>query len=211
MYVRLIFPNAIKHVCLSFALIAMWLLCVSVSQSQSVSADFGDRSGTTPVVPSGMFAVGGIGSTLSDRGAINALAAAGINQTRFWIDLSQIYSKKDPSFKSLDRTLEALKSAGVHPIAVMQGDPSNLGERSCAPPSDIWQWGQLAAGVVAHIDQKFPGVLQDYEIWNEPELPTSLCVDDDTARLNTYVSMFAAAASAMHAQAQADGEIIRTG
>jgi len=189
----------------------MWLLCVSVAQSQTVSADFGDRSGTTPVVPSGMFAVGGIGSTLSDRGAINALAAAGINETRFWIDLSQIYSKNNPTFKALDRTLEALKSAGVHPIAVIQGDPSNLGETSCAPPSDIWQWGQLAAGVVAHIDQKFPGLLQEYEIWNEPELPTSLCVADDTERLNTYVSMFAAAASAMHAQAKADGESIRTG
>jgi len=69
----------------------------------------------------------------------------------------------------------------------------------------------MAASVVAHMDQKFPGLMQDYEIWNEPELPASLCVADATARLNDYVSMFGYAASAMHAQAKADGQTIRTG
>jgi hypothetical protein len=69
----------------------------------------------------------------------------------------------------------------------------------------------MAASVVAYADQKYPGVLQDYEIWNEPELTGSLCISDDTTRLNTYVSMFASAASAMHAQATADGETIHTG
>ena len=76
---------------------------------------------------------------------------------------------------------------------------------------DISQWGEMAASVVAHVDQKFPGLLQDYEIWNEAELPTSLCISDYDIRLNTYVSMFAAAASAMYAQAKADGQTIRTG
>ena len=69
----------------------------------------------------------------------------------------------------------------------------------------------MAASVVAHMDQKFPGLMQDYEIWNEPELPASLCVADATARRNDYVSMFGYAASAMHAQAKADGQTIRTG
>jgi len=69
----------------------------------------------------------------------------------------------------------------------------------------------MAASIVAHVDQKFPGVLHEYEIWNEPELATSLCISDATTRLNTYVSLYAAAASAMHAQAKADGQTIRVG
>src|SRR5215471_17236289 len=198
MFIRLLFPNAIKRACLSFVLTVTWLLSVSVAQSQTVSADFGYRSGATPVVPSGMLGVGGMGSTLSDQAAINRLADAGINETRFWIDLSQIYHKgKKPYFGAVDRTLGKLKSAGVHPIAVIHRTPSPYGYDWCKPPSDVKKWGQQAAEVVAHVDQKFPGVLQDYEIWNEPDLPTSLCVVDDAARLNAYVSMFASAASAM--------------
>jgi hypothetical protein len=193
-------------------MLTVTLLPVSVAQAQTVTADFAYRSGATPIVPSGILGVGGIGSSLSEQGAINRLATAGINETRFWIDLSQIYHEdQKPYFHALDRTLGKLQSSGVHPIAVIFRTPSPYGYDWCKPPSDFEQWGQLAAEVVAHVDQKFPGVLQDYEIWNEPDFATSLCVIDDTARLNAYLSMFAAAASAMHAQANADGEPIRTG
>ena len=205
------FSRALDIACLSFVLIASLLSGVSVVQAQTVSADFGNRSGTTPVVPSGMFGIGGIGSTLSDLGTISRLTTVGLNETRFWISLSQIYRKKNPNFRSLDKALSTMKSAGLHPIGVIFGAPPYPGSAACSPPTDIAQWGQMAASVVAYADQKYPGVLQDYEIWNEPELAGSLCISDDTARLNTYVSMFAAAASAMHAQATADGAIIHTG
>jgi PKD repeat protein len=196
---------------LSFALVVISLLSLSVAESQTVSADFGYRSGTTPVVPSGLFAVGGVGTDLKDQGSINGLATAGINETRFWINVSQDFATKNPNFNHLDSTLVRLKSAGVHPIAVLYGTPPSLGSNPCGPPSDFRQWGQMVAEVVAHVDQKFPGLLQDYEIWNEPDSDASLCMADDTTRFNTYVSMFAAAASAMHAQAKADGQPIRTG
>ena len=104
-----------------------------------------------------------------------------------------------------------MSDSGVHAIGVIYNTPPSLGSSKCAPPSDVSRWGQMAASVVAHVDRNFPGVLQEYEIWNEPELPTSLCISDDATRLKTYVAIFAAAASAMHAQAQADGETIRTG
>ena len=172
---------------------------------------FANRSGATPVIPGGFFGIGGVGTSLSDMGTIRRLTAVGLNETRFWISLSQIYAKKNPNFRSIDQTLQRMKSAGLHPIGVIYGTPPSLGSAPCAQPSDIWQWGQMAASVVAHVDQNFPGILEDYEIWNQPELTGSLCISDDTVRLNTYVSMFAAAASAMHAQAQADGEPIHTG
>jgi PKD repeat protein len=201
-----------SSVYLSFALVVISLLSLSVAESQTVSADFGYRSGTTPVVPSGLFAVGGVGSNLKDQASINGLATAGINETRIWMWVSQNFATpQTPNYNHLDSTLVRLKSAGINPIIVLYGTPPSLGANPCGAPSDFQQWGQMAATVVAHVDQKFPGMVQDYEIWNEPDSSATLCVPDATARYNAYVSIFAAAASAMHAQAKADGEPIRTG
>jgi len=96
-------------------------------------------------------------------------------------------------------------------MGVIYNTPPSLGWSSCGAPSSSWQWGQMAASVVAHVDQKFPGLMQDYEIWNEPELQGSLCTGSTASNLSAYVSMFAAAGQAMHAQAAEDGQIIHTG
>lgn len=187
------------------------LLGASAVQSQTVSADFGGRNGATPVIPSGLFSVGGTGSSLQNRNAISTLTTAGLNEARFWISLQQIYATSTPNFSQLDWALQTMQSTGVRPLGVIYGTPPSLGSGFCAPPSDVGRWGQMAASVVAHVNRNYPGLMRDYEIWNEPELASSLCVADDTARLNTYISMFAAAGSAMHAQAQSDGQPIRTG
>jgi hypothetical protein len=126
--------------------------------------------------------------------------------------MQQIFANSSkPNFAYLDNTLQIIKTAGLHPLAVIYETPYSLASRACGAPSNIWQWGQMAAAVVAHVDQKFPGLMTDYEIWNEPELATSLCISNPTTRLSTYVAMFAEAAAAMHKQAEADGESIRTG
>ena len=188
------------------------LYCTSFSESQTVTANFGGRSGSTPTVPSGLFSIGGAGSSIKQPGPLSTLTTAGLNGTRLWVPLQQIYANKTkPNFNYLDNTLEIAEAAGLHPLAVIYDTPASLASQPCAPPSDIWQWGQMAAAVVAHLDQKFPGLVKDYEIWNEPEIETSLCISNATTRLNTYVSIFAEAAAAMHAQAKADGETIRTG
>ncbi|MGC1297689.1 MAG: PKD domain-containing protein [Alloacidobacterium sp.] len=195
-----------------------WLVLVVASlgsasavQSQTVSANFGNLSGSTPVVPSGLFSIGGTGSNIQDQGPISTLTTAGLYGTRFWIPLEQIYATSTANFSLLDANLERMQTAGLHPLGVIANTPPSLGSTPCAPPSNVSAWGQMAASVVAHVDQKFPGLMQDYEIWNEPELASSLCITNPTTALNTYLSMFAAAASAMHAQAAADGETIRTG
>lgn len=187
------------------------LLGATVVQSQTVSADFSNRSGATPWIPSGLFAIGGMGSAVQDPTSINTMKSAGLDGTRIWISLAQIYATSTPNFSYLDKWLETIKSGGLHPLGVIYQTPSSLASTTCSAPSDKYRWGQMAAAVVAHVDERFPGLMQDYEIWNEPELPTSLCVADATARREDYVSMFAYAASAMHAQAKADGQTIRTG
>ena len=193
------------------AVIVALLGNASLGQSQTVTANFGGRSTSTPAVPSGLFAVGGVGSTLSAPGPVGQLTGAGLNQTRFWIPMQQVYATSTANFGNLDAFLKQMSAAGLHPIGVIYDTPPSLGSNVCAAPSNVSTWGQMAAAIVAHADQKFPGVLQEYEIWNEPELASSLCVSDATTRLNTYVSLFAAAASKMHAQAKADGETIRVG
>lgn len=187
------------------------LLSPSAARAQSVTADFAGRSGNTPVVPAGLFAVGGTGSTVQNSSAINLLTTAGLDRTRFWVSLQQVFATSTPNFNYLDSNLTRMQAAGLHPLAVIYETPASLGSTACSAPSNPAAWGKLAAAVVAHVDQKFPGLMRDYEIWNEPELPTSLCVSDATARLNAYVAMFAAAGSAMHAQATLDGQTIRVG
>jgi PKD repeat protein len=206
-----IFPKGIHTRFFGLLLAAASLWGASVAQSQTVSANFGNRSGATPVVPSGLFSANGIGNDVVDPTSISTLTSAGLDRTRFWVPLTQVYATSTANFSVLDYQLEKMQASGLHPLAVIYLTPPSLGSKPCAPPSNIAKWGQMAASVVAHVDQKFPGLMQDYEIWNEPDLASSLCIADATTRLNTYVSMFASAASAMHAQAKDDGQTIRTG
>jgi len=57
------------------------------------------------------------------------------------------------------------------------------------------------------MDAKFPGVVTDYEIWNEPNA-SGLCGPD---HLKSYMTLYAAAAPLMKAQAATDGATIRVG
>lgn len=198
------------HLC-GLALAVATLFGASAAQSQTVWANFAGRSGATKPVPAGLFGIGGTGSTVRGQAPINLITTAGMNQTRFWIPLSQVYATSTPNFSAIDSTLTIMRASGLHPLAVIYDTPRSLGSKPCSPPSSPWKWGQMAASVVAHVDRDFPGVLQDYEIWNEPELASSLCAASETAQLNSYLSMFAAAGSAMHAQARSDGEKIRVG
>jgi PKD domain/Glycosyl hydrolases family 39 len=210
MPVHAFYGNTRARLC-SLVLAAASLLGLSAAHAQTVTADFAGRSGSTPVVPAGLFSVGGTGSTVQNSSAINLLTTAGLDRTRFWVSLQQIFATSTPNYSYLDSNLTRMQAAGLHPMAVIYNTPSSLGSQGCSAPSNPAAWGKLAASVVAHVDQKFPGLMRDYEVWNEPELPASLCVTDATARLNAYVSMFAAAGSAMHAQATLDGQTIRVG
>src|SRR5581483_4135890 len=79
-----------------------------------------------------------------------------------------------------------------------------------ALPSDLNAWASIAAQYVQHMDTKFPGVVTDYEIWNEPNI-AALCVPAGDNQLTDYINLYDAAAPAMKAQAKADGATIRVG
>jgi hypothetical protein len=187
MFLDSIAQKGIRFHVVGLLLAAALSFIASAVHSQTVSANFDDRSGSTRAVPSGLFSIGGSGSSVTDLSAISTLTTAGLNGTRFPIPLQQIYpkakNKSKADFDYLDWNLERMQAAGLHPLGVIIGTPPSLGSNTCAPPSIVWEWGQMAASVVAHVDKKFPGLMQDYEIWNEPELSTSLCIADPTTRL----------------------------
>ena len=191
-------------------LLPAMLFSAAASQAQTVSADFGYRSGSTPAIPSGAFGLNGTGVDVTDSGTVSQLTSAGLTGTRIWIDLSQIYATPTPNFKILDAQLKNVANLGLRPLGVMYHTPPSLGSQSCSMPSNVTQWGQMAASVVAHVDQTHPGLIQDYAIWNEPDSNVSLCVPASQA-LNDYLSIYAAAAPKMKAQAAADGQTIRVG
>ena len=136
----------------ALALAVATLFGAPAAQSQTVSANFAGRSGATKQVPAGLFGIGGTGYTVRGQAPVNLITTAGLNQTRFWITLSQLYATSTPDFSFVDSTLTLMRASGLHPIAVIYGTPSSLGPRSCSPPSNMGKWGQMAASVVAHVD-----------------------------------------------------------
>jgi PKD repeat protein len=191
------------------------------SQSASITADFGSRATSLPRVPSDMFGIvpGGLAETAGN----NLVGQAGFTRTRRMAQIPQVYATSTPNWSSFDGMLRQVRTAGMHPIIVMSWTPSWLqpspnpclgtSKAQSAPPRDVQQWAEIAASYVAHVDQAFPGLVQDFEIWNEPDVQQTFCVADnsDATRLQTYLSLYAAAASAMHAQAARDGVTIRVG
>ena len=120
-----------------------------------------------------------------------------------------------PDWTKIDPYIASIKNTGQHPILQMtltppwlepSPNPCGAGAQTVVP-TDINKWAQIAAAYVAHMDATFPGFVQDYEIWNEPNA-AGMCATD---HLGSYMSIYAAAAPAMKAQAARDGKTIRVG
>ncbi len=188
----------------------IFLLVPSVVQAQVVSADFGNRTAGASV-PAGFIGAGQIGSSMKDISAMTTLKNAGISETRFWINFYQVYAKSAPDFVFLDNEISRMRMVGIHPIAVLSGTPRSLGPLDCSAPSDNQAWARMAATIVGHINQLYPGFIQDYEVWNEPDSTKVFCVADPTDRLNAYLKLYAAVGPVLRAQALTDGQEIHIG
>ncbi len=185
-----------------------------VSVFSNLSIDFGSRTDTTYPLPANMFGYGRGESiqSLSDR---NMLTAAGVTSPRFYSQIPMVYATQTPDWTKVDPLLVSMQAAGQHPIVQLAltpvwlqptPNPCGAGNTSTAP-ADVQKWGQIAASYVAHIDAEFPGLVQDYEIWNEPN-STGICANN---HLETYLQIYGAAAPLMKQQAAADGVSIRVG
>jgi glycosyl hydrolase family 39 (putative alpha-L-iduronidase)/centrosomal CEP192-like protein/ASPM-SPD-2-Hydin domain-containing protein len=183
-----------------------------VTVASGAIVDFGSRTDISRPIPADIMGVERADS-LPDQSNIAQLISAGFRHTRTYARLTDIFATPTPNWNKLDPYMAMLQQAGLKPLlqvsftpSWLQPNPSPCSVATDDIPSDLNTWGQLAAQIVQHMDQKFPGFVQDYEIWNEPDL--NLCSQN---RLNSYLALYAAAAPQMKAQAQADGFNIRVG
>ena len=185
-----------------------------VTPFTSITADFNSRSNTTAPIPAGLLGYGR-GESLRGVSDRELLTQDGLTESRLSGLITLVYATQTPNWAHIDPMISAIQSAGQHALIQLNESPSWLqpstgkcSGNGFAAPTNVSEWAQIAAAYVAHFDSVFPGVVQDYEIWNEPNA-TGMCATTD--QLNTYIDIYAAAAPAMKAQAAQDGQTIRIG
>jgi hypothetical protein len=186
----------------------------STPQIASVTVDFGSRSGSQVVIPANILGTEYLESlpTNANRATV---VQGGFTTARYRLDVSTVYHTQTPSWGAFDNDMTKFVAAGVHPLIELVNTPSFLqpspllcaGAPTTSVPTDVNMWGQLVASILAHLDQKFPGLVQNYEIWNEPDT-TALCSNN---RISDYLRIYAAAAPQLKAQAKTDGVSIFVG
>ena len=180
---------------------------------EKISIDYGYRTFTSYPIAPGLFGTNHA-EYLSNYG-LGFLTRGGINQTRSYAQIQQVFasSLSSPNWTMFDGSMKALQQAGIHPILQLNGTPNWLAVASClqshapSPPSNVTTWARIAAMYVQHLDRYFPGLVTDYEIWNEPNLSTGMC----GSNVSLYISIYTPAAKAIKQQAAADRVAVRVG
>jgi len=205
---------------------ALLLVSALAASGAQVTIDYGSRSSpSAKPIPPGI--IGTQLGFLSGTGALNTLKQGGFSTMRINANLATVFAHgPNPDWTAIDPLLSKLQAAGLKPIIVMGYTPGWLqpAVTPCpttvlglapyyAEPTDIGAWAKLTATFVDHVTSAFPNLVAAYEIWNEPDLPSALCVtpDSDTTRRNAYLQMYAAAAPLMKAAAQRRNATIRIG
>jgi Glycosyl hydrolases family 39/Cep192 domain 4 len=186
-----------------------------VTVFSSITADFGSRANNTAPVPPDIFGYGR-GESLVSTDQRNLLTDAGVTVSRMSAQIFNVFkSGSTPDWTKIDPWIATVQAAGQHAILQLNQSPTWLqpttglcAGNSFAAPTDVNAWVQIVVQYVQHMDATFPGVVSDYEIWNEPNA-TGMCTTAN--HLNTYLALYAAAAPAMKAQAAQDGKTIRIG
>ena len=186
-----------------------------VTVFSSITADFASRANNTVSVPANIFGYGR-GESIHDNGSDRALLTqAGLTVSRMSAQIANVFASPTPDWTKIDPMIADVQATGQTVMLQLNQSPSWLqpATGTCAgnmysAPSNINLWAQIAAAFVAHMDSAFPGVVTDYEIWNEPNA-TGICTTAN--HMNTYMAIYAAAAPTMKAQAAQDGQTIRIG
>lgn len=185
-----------------------------VTVFSNITADFGSRANNTPAVPANMFGYGR-GEAIHNATDRALLTQAGVTVSRMSANIANVFATQTPDWTKIDPMIADVQSTGQHAMLQLNQSPAWLvpatggcAGNSYAAPTNNNQWAQVAAQIVAHMDSAFPGVVTDYEIWNEPNA-TGICTSAN--HMTAYMEIYGAAAPAMKAQAAQDGQTIRVG
>lgn len=179
-----------------------------------IYANFGSRTDHSHPIPPYMFGAGRGESvrTVADR---QLIVQGGVPVTRLYAQIQSVYATRTPNWSLIDRYIDPVLASGQRLILQMNYSPPWLqpNPNTCrqgaiySAPTSISAWAGIAAAYVAHLESKYPGFVQDYEIWNEPDT-LGMCAAN---HLQTYTALYAAAAPLMKRQAARYGKTIRVG
>jgi hypothetical protein len=177
-----------------------------------VSADFDSRSTSLHAISPAFFGTERMDS-LHNTADLDMVKAGGMQYARFYAQIPFVFTTNSTAnWQAIDFVVQKISAGGVHVMlqivqtpSWLQPNPNPCGAGNPAVmPTDVNAWASLATQYVQHMDQTFPGVVTDYEIWNEPNT-VALC-DPTSSRVTDYMKLYAAAAPMMRAQAAADAQ-----
>lgn len=203
----------------------------SSSSPAAITVDFSSRQNHAHPLGKNLLGVNGFSKIKNTPQLLNYLSTSHTKIARISVDMpgtfptSASVNPQQQNWAVLDASMTVIQAQGLQPILTIEFAPSWLQPQTNAcpgiDPSHVYptstsEWGTLAAQVVAHMDTKFPGVHPYYEIWNEPDGITFLCVpasnpNPDQTRITEYKAIYAAAAPRMKQQAQKDNRLIQVG
>ncbi len=183
-----------------------------VTVFSNISADFGSRAITTYPIPADMLGAGR-GEAMQSVADRTLITQAGVTVSRLYAQVPLVYATQTPNWTRIDPLIASIQAAGQKVLLQisltppwLQPSPNPCGAgNNIVAPADVTKWGQMAASYVTHLNAAFPGFVQDYEIWNEPNA-AGLCAND---HLKSYMAIYAAAAPLM--KAAANGATIHIG
>ena len=186
-----------------------------------ITSDFASQLTSNATISSNMLGIGAGGGMHAN--VLNFMTQASLNYTRFHANIEYTYRNgTTPDWSTIDAKLTFARNANLQVILEMDYTPPSLQPvpNPCptgvdpmhAYPTDVNAMAAMAAAYVQHIDQQFPGLVTDYEIWNEPD-GGGLCAIPNTyaGKLTQYLNIFAAMAPAIRQAAIADGVTVRIG
>jgi len=186
-----------------------------VTVSSGIVADFGSRSDTRYPIPAGILGINHADWFYAQAQEAQ-VAQAGFTLSRTYARVSDIFATSQANWAAIDPQMTKLKASGFHVLMQLAFTPpwlqSNISgcgsDNTKAVPADVNAWALLAKAIVAHMDQKFPGMVTAYEIWNEPDAG-GMCGTPD--KLGSYLALYAATAPAIKQQADSDGATVKVG
>jgi hypothetical protein len=193
------------------------LVIGTVNVISGVTVDFGGRANNTKRILSAMF--NAQFTYPISLASLQTIRAAGVTGVRMYSWIQDVYRTPTPDWSKLESNVTLAKNAGLRPFLEIAYTPPWLVPQisGCTPsyrmpPSDVNKYAQLAASIVTRMEEKFPGLIKDYEIWNEPDLsPFCVANNTDANRRTKYLELYAAVAPAMKKAAAAKGVSIRIG
>ncbi len=188
----------------------------TITVFSSVAVDFASRSTALHAVPAHLFGAERMNS-MHNTADLDFVKAGGMTYARFYAGTPQVFKTSTPNWSAIDGVIRNISAGGTKIMLQMyqtppwlEPSPNPCGTGNAnAEPKDLNAWGSMAAQYVKHMDETFPGVVTDYEIWNEPNT-TAFCVPADQ-RLTEYMKLYKAAAPLMRTQIKADGSTARVG